>query len=267
MKKIILSLFVTSVVIGQSIEISKTKVNVGDVIEVKVFSTSERNISIGKSVFPVYPVDKAEYKRVIIGIPSWWDAGEYKLSLKGIDSGVSFEIVKKDFPSESIKIAPEKVQDSEETKDQRERIFNRICTKSIKQLWTGRFIVPVKGRVSTKYGTGRTVNNKKSSSHHKGIDISADLGASVKSANNGTVVLTGEYILTGKTVIIDHGQGIVSAYYHLSEIIVKEGADVKSGEVIAKVGSTGMSTGPHLHWGIYIFGVDVDPMNFVDNDF
>jgi murein DD-endopeptidase MepM/ murein hydrolase activator NlpD len=81
------------------------------------------------------------------------------------------------------------------------------------------------------------------------------------------VVLVGEFILPGKVVIINHGQGIVSTYYHLSEILVKEGEFVKKGQTIAKVGVTGMVTGAHLHWGMYVFGVDVNPLNFVNNEY
>jgi murein DD-endopeptidase MepM/ murein hydrolase activator NlpD len=126
-------------------------------------------------------------------------------------------------------------------------------------LWQGEFMVPTKGRKSTPFGIRRYRNGKKQGIH-KGIDYGAPLSTPVKAANDGMVALTAEnFKLHGRTVVIDHGQGVCTLYLHLSEILVQPGQEVKKGEVIAKVGATGVATGPHLHYALYVGGIAVDP--------
>jgi len=130
---------------------------------------------------------------------------------------------------------------------------------SDEQLWHGAFTWPVKGRVSTDFGAARSINGR-IDYRHKGLDIAAPAGAPVYAPAGGIVKLVRQdYRLHGKTVVIDHGQGVGSLYLHLSEIAVKEGQSVAKGEVIGSVGSTGAATGPHLHWGVYVAGQAVDP--------
>lgn len=124
--------------------------------------------------------------------------------------------------------------------------------------WTGKFLVPVAGRQSTAFGLTRYRNGEKQS-QHKGIDYSAKSGVPVKAANSGTVALTAEdFKMHGKTVVIDHGQGVCTLYLHLSKILVKPGQVVKKGKRIALVGATGVATGPHLHYALYVAGIAVD---------
>jgi murein DD-endopeptidase MepM/ murein hydrolase activator NlpD len=99
---------------------------------------------------------------------------------------------------------------------------------------------------------------------HSGIDIPARRGASVSAPAAGVVVDVGDYILSGRTVLIDHGQGAVSAYFHLDSATVSKGDVVRPGERIGRVGSTGLATGPHLHYTIYLHGKDVDPVAWRD---
>ena len=95
---------------------------------------------------------------------------------------------------------------------------------------------------------------------HSGVDIAARRGAQVVAPAAGTVMDVGDYVLTGKTLLVDHGQGVFSAYFHLDTALVQKGDAVRPGRAIARVGSTGLSTGPHLHYGVYIHGKDVDPI-------
>ncbi|MGE5421691.1 MAG: M23 family metallopeptidase [Ignavibacteriales bacterium] len=130
-------------------------------------------------------------------------------------------------------------------------------------LWTGTFIRPAVGRISTQFGTLRTVN-KSSTSRHSGIDIALAAGSPVRASQSGVVTLAMPLNISGNTVFVDHGCQLFSIYYHLSKITVKKGQIVKPGDLIGKVGSTGFSTGPHLHWSMELNHVYVDPALFVN---
>jgi len=99
---------------------------------------------------------------------------------------------------------------------------------------------------------------------HAGIDMPARRGAAVAATAAGQVADVGEYILSGRTVLIDHGQGAVSAYFHLDTALVAKGDMVRAGQRIGRVGATGLATGPHLHFGMYLHGKDVDPVAWRD---
>ena len=136
-------------------------------------------------------------------------------------------------------------------------IFSQVTPKKFNETFLRR---PLKKlRVSTPFGAKRIINGKKRSVHW-GTDFRAPLDTPVYATLSGRVVLARELYFTGKTVIIDHGLGIHTLYAHLSKITVKEGQFVKAGQLIGKVGSTGRSTGPHLHFGFYVSGVRADPM-------
>jgi murein DD-endopeptidase MepM/ murein hydrolase activator NlpD len=131
------------------------------------------------------------------------------------------------------------------------------------RLWSNNFIWPLKGRLTTDYGATRYHNNKLAN-RHNGIDIAAPIGSPVIASNAGQVTLAADLLVTGNTIIIDHGWNIYSSYLHLSELSVETGDHVLKGEEIGKVGSTGFSTGPHLHWSISYNRIFLEPRNFLD---
>jgi len=125
-------------------------------------------------------------------------------------------------------------------------------------LWQGRFMQPTEGRVSTEYGQARYTNGT-FSSRHSAIDIAAAEGTPVYAAANGRVVLAEELIVSGKTVILDHGMWLFTTYSHLSEIAVAVGENADMGALIGAVGATGYATGPHLHYAASIKAARVNP--------
>ena len=141
------------------------------------------------------------------------------------------------------------------------RLLRKVLRVYTKKLFKERYFhKPLKVlRISTPFGAKRILNGKKKYIHW-GVDFRGKRGTPVYASLSGKVVLARNFYLTGNTVVINHGLGLYTLYAHLNKILVKEGRFVKAGQEIGKVGSTGRSTGPHLHFGIYINGVRVDPM-------
>lgn len=124
------------------------------------------------------------------------------------------------------------------------------------------FIKPVAGRDSGRFGLRRILNKQKRSPH-SGMDIAAPVGRPIKAAESGKVLFVGDLFFTGKVIYLDHGNGLLSLYAHLSKIDVKKGQSIKRGQIIGNVGKTGRVTGAHLHWSVYLNGNAVDPALFL----
>lgn len=127
------------------------------------------------------------------------------------------------------------------------------------------FALPRDAERTGRYGDQRVYNGKTSGVHY-GLDLSAPAGAPVAASNDGVVVLARDCYMSGNTVILWHGAGVYTAYLHLSRMLVKPGAKVRRGQRIGLVGSTGRSTGPHLHWGAKVDGLWVDPESLMRLD-
>ncbi|MBK3332555.1 M23 family metallopeptidase [Persephonella atlantica] len=148
----------------------------------------------------------------------------------------------------------------ERIKKEYRKLRKILTTVSDRKYTESRFFKPLKKLyISTPFGAYRIINGKKRSVHW-GTDFRAPEGTPVYASLSGKVVLAQELFYTGKTVVIDHGKGLFTLYAHLSHISVREGQMVKGGKIIGKVGSTGRSTGPHLHFGVYLKGIRVDPV-------
>ena len=157
------------------------------------------------------------------------------------------------------------------TQEEKAQVKTALHRLTDQKQWSGLFLMPATGRKSSPFGVKRSYNGAPVSSYHKGIDIAAPQGTIVKSPADGKIILTGyesnRFHVHGNTVIIDHGQGLTSVYLHLNAIKVNTGDIVKKGDPIATIGSTGISTGPHLHWGVYLYGTSVNPELFVRNEY
>lgn len=126
------------------------------------------------------------------------------------------------------------------------------------RLWTAEVVMPREARVTSAFGNGREFNGR-ISSRHMGLDLDGDPGDVVVAAARGVVALVDEFLLAGNIVYVNHGGGLLSGYFHLSEQLVSEGDTVAAGTPIGRVGATGRVTGPHLHWVVRYGTTSVDP--------
>ena len=147
-------------------------------------------------------------------------------------------------------------------KADRELVRQALAQRLPERLWVLPFARPVPGEVSSLYGLKRVFNGQPRGVH-KGLDLRGPQGQQVLACADGQVVLTGNLYFSGNVVYINHGEGVFTAYLHLSEILVQNGDRVRKGQVVGLVGATGRVTGPHLHLSLLVQGESVDPQPFL----
>jgi len=183
----------------------------------------------------------------------------------------TLSIKKKEFKTQYLTVSEELNNSNNDYKSIQEfaQYVKPARTVSVpKKLWEGQFIMPIEGRLTTDFAEIRYVNNELSSSRHSGIDLAAPTGTEVKAPNNGKVTLAMKDLLsTGNTLVIDHGMGLFTSYYHLDTITVKVGDVIEKGSVIGTVGTTGFSTGPHLHYAVSIYNSYVNTYQILNGIF
>ncbi len=170
------------------------------------------------------------------------------------------------YGEESLRVDPRHVSPSREdlARIRREQAeLGRIyATGSAMRLWRGAFEVPVPGELSSPFGTRRVFNGELRS-HHSGVDFRAKTGDPIHSANAGKVRLAKDLFYSGNAVVVDHGAGVFTSYSHLSKIEVSVGQTVHKGQILGLIGATGRASGPHLHWGVKVNSVSVNPLPFI----
>lgn len=149
---------------------------------------------------------------------------------------------------------------------ERELIYQVFSTRSDEKLWKSPFQLPSQGSITSAFGTRRTYNLFPSSSYHAGTDFSVDGGDTVLAPADGVVVFTAPLTVRGNVVIIDHGWGLISGFWHLAEFSVEDGDVVEEGQPIAIIGNTGLSTGAHLHWEVRLNGIPVNGIQWTEID-
>lgn len=205
---------------------------------------------------------EGERWHAVIGIPLDTETGPASVEVEGTGA-IDFEIVSHAYREQRLTVKNQSfVTPDQEQLDRigRERGIIDAALNGWRDidLFDLRLATPVDGPRSSSFGLRRFFNDQPRSPH-KGMDIAASTGTTIVAPKSGIVTATGDYFFNGNTVIVDHGQGFVTMYCHLSEIGVEEGQTVNEGDTLGKVGATGRVTGPHLHFGTYLNGTAVDP--------
>jgi murein DD-endopeptidase MepM/ murein hydrolase activator NlpD len=256
-----------------AIELKPFPVIQGQTLAIKVQTTEPVNLSASFDNRPLALVREDNQHWALMGIGVTAQVGPYLLELTATDdmgkvtrASELVRVTAGDFVTEQIVLSSEtsKLLDPALIRAENERLSQVFGAFSRQQLWEGLFRVPLQGpvRVTSAFGTWRSYSGGPPTSYHGGIDYGADEGTPVLAAGRGRVALAEELVVRGKAVIIDHGLGVYSGYYHLSGIAVEVGYEVERGDLIGQVGSTGLSTGAHLHWEIRVGSVYVDPLQW-----
>ena len=204
------------------------------------------------------------------------EPGTYELAVE-VKQGeqakqLSFNVLvaKEKFIVEHLTLPKEKVDLDEKAaarwKAEQEQVKQALAENSRLKLWHSNFVEPVNGKRTGIFGSVRIMNGKPRNPHN-GEDIGAPHGDRCRGENDGSCASTVDHVFSGKGVFIDHGLGFYTMYFHLSEVLVKDGDLVTAGQIIGKVGATGRATGPHLHWGVKLNGARVNPYSLLDLPF
>ncbi|HET8706246.1 MAG TPA: M23 family metallopeptidase, partial [Pseudomonadales bacterium] len=196
--------------------------------------------------------------------------GQQNLTVRmanGQQKNVTFEIAAKDYPEQHITLTNthQVNPDPDELARIKKEIAEQLAIYATFSTSGTAFFdlqLPGKGSYASAFGLKRFFNGEQRDPH-AGLDIVMPEGAPARVAGDGVVVQTGNYFFNGNTVMVDHGQGLITMYCHLSKIEVQKGQHLRTGDEIGKVGHTGRATGPHLHWGVSMNNVRIDPKLFL----
>ena len=210
--------------------------------------------------------------KAIIGIPLSEKVGTHELTVREnkFETNYKFEIKNKEYKTQRLtiknkrKVNPNE-QDMARILSEKEKISKAKSHWRNKDDITLRFIKPTIGPYSSPFGLRRFFNNQ-ARKPHSGLDIAAPKGTPIVAPADGVVIDTGNYFFNGKTVFLDHGQGLITMYCHMNQIDIKEGAQVKTGDILGVVGLTGRVTGAHLHWSVILNNTTVDPLLFLSKN-
>ncbi|MCX7080183.1 MAG: peptidoglycan DD-metalloendopeptidase family protein [Pseudomonas sp.] len=214
---------------------------------------------------PVLVVKEQNNWLAIVGVPLTTKPGSQQISAGG--RNLSFTVGTKNYPEQRITLKNQR-QVNPDPAD-----LKRIDTELAEQIRAYRSFSPntpsnllldkpVNGPLSSKFGVRRFFNGEERNPH-AGLDFAVPAGTPIKTPATGKVILIGNYFFNGNTVFVDHGQGFISMFCHMSKIDVKVGQQLARGDVVGKVGSTGRATGPHMHWNISLNDARVDPAIFI----
>ncbi|MBT8106713.1 MAG: peptidoglycan DD-metalloendopeptidase family protein [Gammaproteobacteria bacterium] len=233
----------------------------GGVAIVDVGPASDAAPAISYAGKPVLLLQNGERWQAVVGVPLDAQPGQLSIDVDGFP--LAFAINEHGYAEQRLTVKNQ----SHVTPDQaqldrigRERKIIDAALNNFRDIAVDGLTLaaPVEGRRSSSFGLRRFFNDQPRSPH-KGMDIAAGTGTPILAPRAGLVTATGDYFFNGNTVILDHGQGYITMYCHLSETLVDEGQQVEAGESIGSVGATGRVTGPHLHFGTYLNGTAVDP--------
>ena len=192
--------------------------------------------------------------------------GEYKVELLDREGAAvstpSIEVVDAHFAKQNV-VIQQSLAELQPSPEETEAFTAFRDAVSEVRYWSEPLSLPVRGCMTSPFGVQRYLNGKPTGDFHGGLDQAPPAGTPVRAVAGGVVKIAREWTLRGRTVGIDHGQGLESIYMHMSKLAVTEGATVKKGDMVGYVGSSGRSTAPHLHWSLYANGVPVNPLDWV----
>jgi len=247
----------------------------GDLVEVKVGGEDLLAVDglLGKERIYFHSNASGELS-ALVGIDVEAKPAIVKLVLKATTAGgeqrrkeIPLKIKAKAFHKESFNVPPSFDQMSPENlaeiRREQAAFARAFANTAAERFWRLPFLRPVPQEASASSFGSRRIINGVPRAPHSGTDLSAPAGTEVVATNYGKVVLVGDYFFAGGSVVIDHGGGLYSMYFHLSEFKVEEGDMVRRGDVVALSGGTGRVTGPHLHWGLRLNNTRVDPLTLL----
>ena len=214
---------------------------------------------------PVLVVKELDTWRAIVGIPLTVKPGPQQISSGGGD--LNFTVGSKKYPEQRITLKNKRQVNP--NPDDIKRIDNELSVqikayRTFSPTTPSNLLLdkPVNGPLSSKFGVRRFFNGEERNPH-AGLDFAVPAGTPIKTPAAGKVILIGNYFFNGNTVFVDHGQGFISMFCHMSKIDTKVGQQLARGDVVGKVGSTGRATGPHMHWNVSLNDARVDPAIFI----
>jgi len=231
-------------------------------------------IVVGKKTYKIFtnPVD-ASKAYVLLPISYYAKPSDkkvkifYKENKEEKKNVLIFRVEDGKYKKETIKVQKSKVKLNKKDKKRASKeyaeamkIYNTITKKSY---INKAFIVPLDTKITSSFGKARIYNDTLNG-YHSGTDFRAKVGTKLIASNDGIIVLAKDRFYSGNSVIIDHGQGIYTCYYHMSKFDVKKGDKIKRGELLGLSGSTGRVTGPHLHFSVRVGGEQVDPLQLIE---
>jgi murein DD-endopeptidase MepM/ murein hydrolase activator NlpD len=246
------------------------------------FAISPRSVRQGETIQVHGPKGLASARLNTVTVPLFPDAdagsfglmpvkpdlkpGEYRLEFINGSGAVAQElavtVVDAHYRKQNV-VLPPATASLESSPEERTAYQSFLKQISSKRFWQEPLKPPVAGCMTSPFGVERLNNGVPTGDRHGGIDQRAGLGAPVRAVAGGVVHMAGQYTLRGGAVGLDHGQGLQSMYLHLSKVTVADGRQVQAGEIIGRAGSTGRSTGPHLHWSLYANGQPVNPAQWM----
>lgn len=258
-----------------SIDVTSRAIQPGEVLRVMVETSMPADslqISAFGTSFPAVRTNDSTWE-ALVGIDLDIPSGSQTMSIvvASADGTVTttrtLDVLPRKFPTRRLTVEPRYVEPPPEVTNrivEEARVLNAIWERrSPLRLWQGGFAPPVPDPANSAFGS-RSVFNGQPRNPHGGADFASPSGRIVRAPNAGRVVLARDLYFTGRTVVVDHGLGLVSLFAHLSSSDVVDGMLVRTGEPLGRVGATGRVTGPHLHWTVRLAGTRVDPLSLMD---
>ena len=241
----------------------------GGVALVAVAPVIEARPAVTRDGANVWTVKRGTSWVAVVGLPLSTLPGEHSVSFSrgGATQSVSFTVQNKRYPVQHVTLKDNAMVEPPPAVIERIEMESAHI-KTVRSNWretdatNAAFTLPAKGRLSGRFGGSRVLNGKPRAAH-AGLDVAVGTGTPVLSPGDGVVLDIGNYYFCGNTMFIDHGNGLISMFCHLSDYVTKVGDNVRRGQAVARSGATGRASGPHLHWSVYLNGVSVEPELFV----